>query len=48
MHNTIHIGLLAGVVMGLNAAVDAASRPNILLILSDDHSKNAISCYGNK
>ena len=25
-----------------------AESPNILLILSDDHSKNAISCYGNQ
>jgi arylsulfatase A-like enzyme len=24
-----------------------APQPNIVLILSDDHSKNAISCYGN-
>ena len=22
-------------------------RPNILLILSDDHAKKALSCYGN-
>lgn len=25
----------------------SAPQPNIVLILSDDHSKNAISCYGN-
>jgi arylsulfatase A-like enzyme len=24
------------------------SKPNILYIMSDDHAKNAISCYGNK
>ena len=31
---------------GMNALA-AASKPNILLILSDDHAKKAISCYGN-
>ena len=29
------------------AATAAAERPNILLILSDDHAKKALSCYGN-
>ena len=31
----------------LNVATAAADRPNILLILSDDHAKKALSCYGN-
>ena len=25
-----------------------AKKPNILLIFSDDHAKQALSCYGNK
>ncbi|MHC4881851.1 MAG: sulfatase family protein [Planctomycetota bacterium] len=28
--------------------VEEVSKPNILYIMSDDHAKNAISCYGNK
>lgn len=31
---------------GMNAFA-TTSRPNILLIFSDDHAKKAISCYGN-
>jgi len=31
---------------GMNAFA-AATQPNILLILSDDHAKKAIGCYGN-
>ena len=27
---------------------EAAKRPNILFIMTDDHSTNAISCYGSK
>ena len=39
---------LLSLLSGLAAwAEPAASRPNILLILSDDHAKNAIGCYGN-
>ena len=30
-----------------NMTAEAASTPNILLILSDDHAKRALSCYGN-
>ena len=30
------------------ASEATAKRPNILFIMADDHSKNAISCYGNK
>ncbi|MBT3380117.1 MAG: sulfatase-like hydrolase/transferase [Lentisphaerae bacterium] len=38
------------VVLALNLGVvaeAAATKPNILLILSDDHAKKAIGCYGN-
>ena len=46
---------LFGILLSLNAFAEKATpldsaaqaRPNILFILSDDHSKNAISCYGN-
>jgi arylsulfatase A-like enzyme len=31
----------------LLTAVSYAAKPNILLILSDDHAKKALSCYGN-
>ena len=30
------------------AAVAAASKPNIILIFSDDHAQKALSCYGNE
>jgi arylsulfatase A-like enzyme len=48
MNQTNKTGLLAGVLMGLGLTAAAASRPNILLIFSDDHAKHSISCYGNK
>ena len=32
--------------MGMSAFA-AATQPNILLILSDDHAKKAIGCHGN-
>jgi len=45
--------VLAGVMMGLAAggaagAAGVAARPNILLILSDDHSAPYLGCYGYK
>ena len=47
--------IFSGILLSLNAFGQAAisrdsavqARPNIMFILSDDHSKNAISCYGN-
>jgi len=48
VNQTNKTGLLAGVLMGLGLTAAAASRPNILLIFSDDHAKHSISCYGNK
>jgi len=39
--------LIACLLILLGANAFAVSRPNILLILSDDHAKKAISCYGN-
>src|ERR1043165_4770377 len=38
-------------VYGLTAVIAApapASRPNIVLIVADDHGTDAIGCYGNK
>ena len=29
-------------------SVNAAKRPNIIFIMSDDHDAHAISCYGSK
>src|SRR5690606_34677425 len=29
-------------------SVPAADRPNILLIVADDHGTDALGCYGNK
>lgn len=40
---------LIGLLIAWSAtAEDVVTRPNVLFILSDDHAKNAISCYGNK
>src|SRR5687768_905639 len=39
--------LVALVVSLLGAALAAQSRPNILFILSDDHSYPFLSCYGD-
>jgi len=44
LHKAIGIGLLSL----LNLVHAGPSKPNILFIMADDHSKNAISCYGNK
>lgn len=35
------------VIPGMAAAAQAAARPNILLILSDDHTAEFTRCYGN-
>src|SRR5262245_44336931 len=32
----------------LLAAAEAAPRPNVLVVLSDDHSVPHVGCYGNK
>jgi len=47
MHNMIRKYLIVIGLLLLNVATAAADRPNILLILSDDHAKKALSCYGN-
>ncbi len=35
------------IVMGFASGVQAADRPNILFIFSDDHASHALSCYGS-
>ena len=34
--------------LALRASVAAADRPNVLVVLSDDHSVPHVGCYGNK
>ena len=41
--------LLISTITGfLQLCAEGAVKPNILFIMADDHSKNAISCYGNR
>ena len=47
MHNMIRTHFAVIGLFLLIVATAAADRPNILLILSDDHAKKALSCYGN-
>ena len=42
----VGVGVVATVMMPLRAGA-APPRVNILFIMSDDHAKNALSCYGN-
>ncbi|MFP6762321.1 MAG: sulfatase-like hydrolase/transferase, partial [Planctomycetaceae bacterium] len=37
--------LTAALFGGVNSPVDAAQRPNILLIYTDDHTHRSVSCY---
>ncbi len=39
--------MIAAAMLGLTASSQAAERPNILLILSDDQSVPHLGCYGN-
>ncbi len=49
MRACIHALVIAAFVVGLAAPVSAAPRrPNIVLILSDDHAAQAIGCYGSR
>ncbi len=43
----IHFSLFA-LLPPATAAESSQGKPNILLILSDDHAQHALSCYGNK
>ena len=38
--------LMTGCLSSVEAKRDKSSKPNILYIMSDDHTTNAISCYG--
>jgi arylsulfatase A-like enzyme len=39
---------IALLVVAIGSAAIAAEKPNILFILSDDHSVPHLGCYGNK
>ena len=40
--------MLPRVVLGGQGSANAAKRPNIIFIMSDDHDAHAIGCYGSK
>lgn len=41
--------IVAGTLLGVSAVIlSAAERPNVLLIMSDDHSAAHVGCYGNR
>ena len=43
------VGLALAVALPINAAVsERPSRPNILVIMSDEHNASVLGCYGNK
>ncbi len=47
----IQLALLAGLIIGCTqpqSSEKAQTRPNIILIVTDDHAKNAVSAYGSK
>ena len=45
--NTIYLSVAILVASGFFLAVHSSDRPNILMILSDDHSVPYLGCYGN-
>src|SRR5215204_3281117 len=46
-HSVLALTLLCGL-FGLCGHSQAATRPNILFIMSDDHAAHAVSSYGSK
>ncbi len=45
--NVFSLWVLLAAVGGWRAAAAAAVRPNIVLIVADDHGRDALGCYGN-
>ena len=50
LRTSVAIGVVAAMIVPLPAGADNTlpARPNILFVMSDDHAKQAISCYGDK
>jgi arylsulfatase A-like enzyme len=47
MKTTLKLLVLAGLALAVDHARAGAERPNILLVLSDDHCAPHVGCYGN-
>ena len=45
--NVFSLWVLLAAVGGWHAAAAVAVRPNIVLIVADDHGRDALGCYGN-
>lgn len=52
MNKSLHLSCISGIFLLIlfhsNSDLQAADRPNILFIFSDDHAQHAISAYGSK
>jgi len=46
--STVVVGAAAAVTLHTQQGKDEIKRPNIILILTDDHTTQAMSCYGSK
>jgi hypothetical protein len=40
--------VLIGLLIGLSMSLFAAQRPNIIVMISDDHSMDSLGAYGNE